>query len=219
MEKLNLDQSQESQSEVQEESSKSAAHEKTFASGLIGKARKAIGLAGVLGLGYFGGMQESESKSAGYHETDREPQVALAVEQAEFEDVSFASAAELEKAEHWAIKYTDLKSDDSEGKLLKHSHESFDIEGKQPLVAEDDFRLYSMKNEKGEISYVARDERHGESFYIDAVNPEVAETIGRYFYHTNPLTKHQFKKAMDRERELNDAGLIEPDAYKDIKWP
>lgn len=216
MEKLNLDEPHESLSELQENASKSA-QEKSFASELIGKAKKAIGFAGVLGLGYLGGMQEGEAKGSEYASTDRKPLAELAVEQIEPEKKSDADT-ELAKAEYCAIKYAELKPDDSEGKLLKHKHEAFDIEGKQPLVADDSFRLYSMKNEKGELSYVARDERFGESFYIDAVNPEVAETIGRYFYHTNPLTKQQFKKAMDRERELNDAGLIESDAYKDVKW-
>ncbi|MDB5259562.1 MAG: hypothetical protein JWO73_770 [Candidatus Taylorbacteria bacterium] len=213
MEKISHEPQEESQPEI-------ASHEKSFASSFVDKAKKTIGLAGVIGLGYFGGMQENEARGAEHSGADQEPQAALAVEQSKIEQAVHAAAdAESAKAEYWTLKWSELKSDESEGKLQKHKHEAFDIEGKQPLAAEDSFRLYSMKNEKGELSYVARDERGGESFYIDAVNPEVAETIGRYFYYTNPQLKQQFKKAMDHERELNDAGLIEPGAYKDTKWP
>ncbi|MBI5126201.1 MAG: hypothetical protein HZA80_00330 [Candidatus Taylorbacteria bacterium] len=126
----------------------------------------------------------------------------------EFDDMH--PTAQEVKDHRWLFKWLNLE--DHQAKMKRQVQEGFNPTGKTVIVEDGEMKLFSMQDSPQ--SYVMRDERYGESFYITAIDAASAEIEARHYFYINPQIKKTVKEFNDAERKLYKQGLLEKEPPK-----
>jgi hypothetical protein len=169
----------------------------TKPSGMLNSFKKTLGVAGVVGLGYLGSVDDVSAKGLENHSQDAKMVKSNKPKTEQVYSETFAVFVDDKR---------DVPFDTSLHKL---------IEDRGP------FKVYRGGKAEGKMfHYFVRDERYSETFSIDATDDKNATTYGRQFYDDNPRLKGVVDKFRAEQKDLMDRGLLQmPDGKHGIVVP